>query len=138
MTWHRDTVNQILQLLFWGETEVITEVTVLFITAAGGARGIVPDSSAVIDASFRVRFGLETAIQRFRLYGLLLDGLGGVLVALGLGKDLSGRGRALLAILYSGGWTVGRFLRRFLHGGQFGLLVSKPFSLSFSFCLHLR
>ena len=33
LTLNRSLTNQILQLLFWWETEVITEVTVLFITA---------------------------------------------------------------------------------------------------------
>ena len=148
--------NQILQLLFWWETEVITEVTVLFITAeninilltsswfsesispAGGAGGIVPNSPAVVDASFGVRFGLEAAVQRLGLDRLLLDcSLRGVLVTLGLGENLRGGGRTLLPIFHSGCRTVGHFLRRFLHGGQLRLLVSEPFSLPFSFRLHL-
>ena len=74
--YNRHLTNQILQLLFWWETEVVTEVTVLFITAenitvlltslgsenilpAGGAGGIVSNCSAVVDASLGVLFGLE-------------------------------------------------------------------------------
>ena len=74
--YNRHLTNQILQLLFWWETEVVTEVTVLFITAenitvlltslslenilpAGGAGGIVANCSAVVDASLGVLFGLE-------------------------------------------------------------------------------